>query len=446
MLFSYVALAVPFYAVAVARAANNWSKPCFEGHCSYDLDGPVSGSIYVTGTSEAISDLTSAAGWQILDCDPNGKEQDIRAVCSNTTAGCDHLFKGSAEGTIVRLPQNCTQMPFARVASVWDHENQTTTFYARNRFSRRDGLPAVKGITLDTNFHLVNSSQSGQVSFLVHGNSIPGALDVFQERTPLNLRANFNKNITESAHQIYINNTFTVLNESISCPAVGDIPPFSAGIEAVIDADVDVLAHYGVVAAGSLVPPELTTFMLFTGKSSIPLFQIGIPGLDIPGILTIGPTFEVNAEASATIDVDLGLVVGLNYTIDDAQLLFPPPSNYTPTGNFIPGDTDVQLSASPNVTSNSVLTANLIPTLAFGVNALDGLAQATVSLGLDTFATLDLALRGNVAPYAQSAFGGSVNLQAGFNVTAEVDGSLFDVLDDSDSTTLFAKTFEIFQV
>lgn len=59
-----------------------------------------------SGSPTAISDLTSAAGWQILDCDANSTAQDIRAVCADHNASCDHLFQGGAVGTIVRLPEN----------------------------------------------------------------------------------------------------------------------------------------------------------------------------------------------------------------------------------------------------------------------------------------------------------------------------------------------------
>ena len=58
------------------------------------------------GASGAISDITPAAGWQILSCDPNGMDQDIRLVCMHDDASCDHLLEGGAENTIVRLPES----------------------------------------------------------------------------------------------------------------------------------------------------------------------------------------------------------------------------------------------------------------------------------------------------------------------------------------------------
>ena len=42
------------------------------------------------GSQSSISDLTTAAGWEILDCDGSTADQDIRLVCSDDSKGCDH--------------------------------------------------------------------------------------------------------------------------------------------------------------------------------------------------------------------------------------------------------------------------------------------------------------------------------------------------------------------
>ena len=60
----------------------------------------------------AISDITTAAGWEILGCDQNAMEQDIRLVCTSSAAACDHLYSsGGAEGKIVRLPESVSRVP-----------------------------------------------------------------------------------------------------------------------------------------------------------------------------------------------------------------------------------------------------------------------------------------------------------------------------------------------
>lgn len=67
---------------------------------------------------------------------------------------------------------------------------------------------------------------------------------------------------------------------------------------------------------------------------------MGIPGLDFPGILTIGPTFEINANAVASLDVLLDLSVGVVYNIEKAQFVFPPQEEEgEEKGSFTVGDT-----------------------------------------------------------------------------------------------------------
>lgn len=56
------------------------------------------------GSTSAISDLTPAAGWTILECDENTIAQDIRAVCTGEDNDCNHIYLNGAVGTIVRLP------------------------------------------------------------------------------------------------------------------------------------------------------------------------------------------------------------------------------------------------------------------------------------------------------------------------------------------------------
>jgi hypothetical protein len=49
----------------------------------------------------------------ILDCDPNAMAQDIRMVCNSTDTtnnGCAHMLNGGAEGKLVRLPPNVSNM------------------------------------------------------------------------------------------------------------------------------------------------------------------------------------------------------------------------------------------------------------------------------------------------------------------------------------------------
>lgn len=47
-----------------------------------------------------------------MDCDSSSQEtQTVRLVCHNPDAGCERLFEGGAEDTIVRLPEEVMSIP-----------------------------------------------------------------------------------------------------------------------------------------------------------------------------------------------------------------------------------------------------------------------------------------------------------------------------------------------
>lgn len=129
-MLKFAQLSLLCLSIALVSAGNDWAKPCFSGECAYELpktsDNAPSGLVKIVrvviprpssflnerqaGSTRAITDITEAAGWVIMDCDPDAIEQDIRIVCktsNGTEAGCDHLELGGAVvGKIVRLPDS----------------------------------------------------------------------------------------------------------------------------------------------------------------------------------------------------------------------------------------------------------------------------------------------------------------------------------------------------
>nr|VWP01644.1 Cytochrome P450 monooxygenase CYP52X1 [Ganoderma boninense] len=143
--------------------------------------------------------------------------------------------------------------------------------------------------------------------------------------------------------------------------------------------------------------------------------------------------------------------VDLAYTISGGQLVFPPPSSSASGGSFAPGNSNINLSVSPNVTANAKLVAHLKPTFEFGLTTA-GASVADIFLDLDTFAELDLTLTGaaNGALSAGAAgsnstspdagAGGCVDISTGLSVDA--GGELFKL---SKTITLFNKSFDLFK-
>lgn len=58
------------------------------------------------GSTSSVSDITTAAGWKILNCTTSTNSQTIQLICADESKGCEHLFQQGAEHTIVRLPED----------------------------------------------------------------------------------------------------------------------------------------------------------------------------------------------------------------------------------------------------------------------------------------------------------------------------------------------------
>lgn len=71
-------------------------------------------------------------------------------------------------------------------------------------------------------------------------------------------------------------------------------------------------------------------------SGTIPLYEMGLPGLSFPGILEIGPSFGVYARTTAELDVAVDMIVGLDYKVNNVSFTFPPRNGAT--GFYNPGD------------------------------------------------------------------------------------------------------------
>lgn len=162
----------PLLLSTVTAASNDWNTPCLDGSCSYTttVSGSASsgaGTLVITGHQDIVSDITfvrtqffpdsrsilsafisprSAAGWTIWGCDPNSHApQEIHLACTGTPQDCDHVFKGGAVNTIVRLPESCGAGPFARIAQAWQPEGATIPSHVLQGFHPGGSLAAGKG-------------------------------------------------------------------------------------------------------------------------------------------------------------------------------------------------------------------------------------------------------------------------------------------------------------
>ncbi|KAJ7708174.1 hypothetical protein B0H17DRAFT_971719 [Mycena rosella] len=483
----------------VVRAENDWSTPCFNGQCSYDIptSSEVSGTLKIWGASDAISDITPAAGWTILDCDKGAMAQDVRLVCHDST-GCPHLtLNTGAAGKLVRLPESCGQSAFARVTRDWVHANQTLPAELASKLRRRDGeLPEVKGLSIDADFDSP-ASQAGPVNFAIHGltSSVPPnpapqrrsrfapAQRTVNDRSVISVLQqafqefnSFNQSTMQKLPEVNLKKSFPLLDEKLSCPAIGKLPAFDVSVSGDVEMCAVLNVTVALTAVGTLMPANFTKFGLVVGMDAdlegtltlsstatatldsgkVELTQVGIPGLDFPGILTVGPTFVVQAELTGTLDVEVDLTVDLSYCISNAKLFYPPSPYNTNSGKFTPNNSPLNFSVSPGFKSSATLDAHIIPGLDFGISAIGDLAQATISLDFDASSTMTLTLdgaanaSGNVSTSGvdvaskSASVNGCVDIGAGLSINAGADGSFFGLFDFAPSVNLFTKNFDFF--
>ncbi|KAJ7053177.1 hypothetical protein C8F01DRAFT_996912, partial [Mycena amicta] len=539
------------------RLAYSSLQPCLSGVCSYDLPSTngstSSGSIQLSaGAHTAIGDITEAAGWQILGCDPTALTQDIRLVCmpgAEYESMCQHLFAGhGAVDTIVRLPENCGKGPFARIARSWIPDDQSIPASIAARLVPRRSLQPesrqqtqqVQAVTLDTNYAAVNNTKTGSVNLAIKGINVPGLNDLIgandtstavaaasKRHSRLNHRqsvAGFKSFVANAADSISnaVSSANTIdINKSQALPAADfnkkvslfeqevSCGPITAKASADISATGHAVVTLGIAASGTIVPPTISAFSLIAGltadlngeldmtadlsgsisSGNIKLFETGIPGLDFPGILSIGPTFEVNANAKGTLDLNVDMTVGINYHIDNAQLVFPPNGKQS-GGAFQLGDTPLKLSADTKAAATGTVEAHLIPSINLGLSAFGGVVQATVSMDLDASATMQLKVEAQATTMMSLAlrewhvqwerslkpgtlpvtirmqtqtqtqttarsttqrtlrriFGGSFTISAGIDLSAGATGSFFGLFDKSTKVSLFKKDFELLTV
>ncbi|KAJ6551312.1 hypothetical protein B0H19DRAFT_1263975 [Mycena capillaripes] len=408
-------------------SANDWNTPCVDVHSIADLpttiDGP-SGTLKIWGSENAITDITPAADWQILDCNQTELSQNIRLVCMNDddpSSLCGHLYQNTGPvNKIVRLPQNCGANAFARVANAWVPDDQSIPSSIKARLVRRDGnQPEVKALSIDTNFDAVDPSKTGEVNFAIQAANVPGTANDIQipgSRRGRGSRrgsflgiSDFDKDKTFSFKPISFNKSVNLFNTSVDCG------PTSASLSVDIDANATAEPILTLSVAGSLFRPKITSFQVVAGMTAhvfgglslsaelsghvdsgvIPLLNIGIPGFDFPGVLTLGPSFQARSVFVifvGDVELTMDLAVGINFDVNNAQLIFPPNSTAPDSNAFSIGDTPLSLSATPGVQATGTLTAHLIPSLNLGVTAFGGAGNANVFVALDTSAALVLNL------------------------------------------------------
>ncbi|KAF8877432.1 hypothetical protein BD779DRAFT_1677327 [Infundibulicybe gibba] len=376
-----------FVFISVACAANDWPTPCTSGWPSLDLPASA-GSSSGTVKIPLVGKSSAALPTQL---------QDIRLVQGRKE-------KLSAyQNRAVR--QECVR---AGGESVRPRRSVNSSHHCGPARLPGWPTPKVRGPTLDTNFGAVDASRRGNINFALQAATVPGAngnivipAQGSQRRSRLPARGLGD----------FIGDTIRKLKEFDTANSTSN--PFGVDKSVDVGASAHGVVDIGFVASGTLAPFDISDFgitatltadingtlslvvnasgTLDSGKIKI-LPDIPLAGLGFDGLLIVGPGLQVNAEAKAVLDLNMELTVGLNYHIDQAQIVFPLRQGQATSGSFNLGDTPLKLSASPAMKAAGSVEAHLIPSLNLGISAIGGTVKAEVFLALDASATMQLSL------------------------------------------------------
>ncbi|THU98960.1 hypothetical protein K435DRAFT_964635 [Dendrothele bispora CBS 962.96] len=413
------------------RSANDWDVPCFDGVCEYDLPSTsgASGTLHIWGTRDAVSDITPAAGWEVIGCSPDALSQDIRLACTNPR-GCDHLFQGTGgpEGKYVRLPENCGRSSFARVTKAWTPADQSVPPSIAPQVVKRDAsAPLVHAVTLDALGSVDDPIDQEPVHFAIYAINTPGVdlssvgekvsqlrkrgyLDLIGATALEAITSNFNKSFNANVQKSFDTEPINIFSDEIQCGLVDSSLNITADAKltlndftfaAFVAGTAHPIKHITNFSFSSDFSASLGGELNFKGDVSVqkqfnkdllnPPFPIDILGLDFPPFVTIGPTFQVQTELDLDFDVAVDLTVGLNYELTNGHLGIAKNLSSDSSADFQIGDTPLSLSAGSSIDATASISVHLIPTLDFGIEFFDNLTSADVFLNLDASATLQLS-------------------------------------------------------
>ncbi|KAL0945992.1 hypothetical protein HGRIS_012270 [Hohenbuehelia grisea] len=462
------AIFVSLLSSLLVKATHDWSNPCFNGQCSFGLrnpDGSNLGTLDIVGSPQAISDITPAAGWTILGCDPNAEEHDIRLVCTSAKpSDCEHLLRGDGpKGKIVRLPDSCGKGPFARVSGNWLHDDQSLPSEVETVVKKR-GIadPQVHGLRLDTKLSEIDNERLGPVHFTIRSTTTVSTIHKASASPAVRRRDPFDETAASSSGTS-VNDFFTLFDAFLSCKT-GDGDPVSTTLSGRFNVNsVTVAVNVTVEAQGTISPPTFTSFALNAAfdsnvNSDLSLGNTAVTGdartnfqqyfssdlspIQIPGILTVTPRFIISASSLSQMRLGTIFKLGIVYPGLSGHLSFPRSAGCSSV-NIAPGNTGVRYSIAANFAPKATTTNNIgyhfVPRLEFGLDAFSGQTTSTIFLNLDASASTVVQL----PPSTAGSSTATLDIKQGILAHAGAQGSFYGLFDDTTSFDVESKAWTL---
>ncbi|KAL0959620.1 hypothetical protein HGRIS_011323 [Hohenbuehelia grisea] len=442
-------------AIATAQTVNDWSQPCFNHTCTYHLPREEGqGTLKLWGPPGTISDITPSAGWEILDCDPHKKEQEIRIVCKDG-ASCEHLNSHDGpEGKIVRLPESCGKMAFARIRRSWVHDDQTIPHHVARHLSKRGPPPVVLGkhithelasrATSEVKFEAIGTTSRSEAGAYTASNGEKGEGTVvsgkpatpamkyttgpmiassFMGKKVVSVATAFkgaaSKKVGALCQELFSRGIKNVELEQHIKPNISDVVLGSVSakcdggtnVTSKLTASVkgDFVALVGVHMRGTIdgKMERAEVYVQLDGKVSggvklssnmkgkIPmieksLFKQGLPGLSFGHVFAVGPTLEVVGMIQADLELKADLKYDFNYDLGSMRQSFPPKEG---PSDFKPKDNSSPLGITVDRTVNAMgqLSFHIVPRVNIELSFTNSL-RAAIYVAADTFVGVGLNL------------------------------------------------------
>ncbi|KZT42303.1 hypothetical protein SISSUDRAFT_1058666 [Sistotremastrum suecicum HHB10207 ss-3] len=431
------------------------------------------GAIFLDSPNAAsLSSMTAASDWVITSCDKTSDQaQQVLAYCSkpmdDPSSGCGHVFLGQAEHTIIKLPGSCGAGPYARISSLSVHPDQDVL--SAYHTSKKPSTEPVYLLSFDYQFTEIPES-NGPVYFRVDASDIPGYWDGIVnsptsqkrdvERSELwnerhwdekrGLWDDFKSWVSEvttitaessDSRTFEWSDTYTIFSQRESCPGP---PAMQSSMDISVSGRAALNTRYGFYAKGSILPPEVDTAYIYfsadalaratftiQGQASISydstkvkLLTIGFPGLQYPGLITVGPSLVITGYITGSLSLGGKFEVTSQYQFPQSQIVlgksandqipksiapsFPPLSTAIPTINW-------------EIDLNGNLALHLVPQLQLGISILEGkLIDAQAYLAADIYG--GVSITGSVSSTQAASF--CINPYIGVSLVAGLQGSL----------------------
>ncbi|KAF9495226.1 hypothetical protein BDN71DRAFT_1589895 [Pleurotus eryngii] len=336
-----------------------------------------------------MTDITPAAGWVILDCDPNALDQTIRLVCMNEDEeACRHLYAhGGPQDKVVRLPESCGAGPFARIAHLSTAEDQNIPAHVSPKIVRRgSATPQVISLGVDTNWLSIDTENRGEVQFRIAG--INGELPAghFHD-SGLHSRED-GKTWFQSA-LVKVAKAAVALGEQVKDKSF--FASEANGLKVEVTTKGSVKGNIGFVASGKTgkETDDMATLyhadasfnviakVVGSEKHSIHLLDVPLGPFTIPGIANFGP--KIILERPSELQLTSVSVVGGNLNIDHNVI----PQKYSQDVKDVSSKTlspNPRTPAATDIVGITKFKGHLTPKIQVGVTAFSHAMHASASV------------------------------------------------------------------